>query len=99
MVKKPGDIMLDATNDLLIEDGDFVVADATEQHQNCLLLANKGDYKTQPMLGVGIFMYINDDEPQDMMREIRTQFTNDGMEITKMSVRLPSTVTIEAIYK
>ncbi|MBK6819834.1 MAG: hypothetical protein IPG85_09730 [Bacteroidetes bacterium] len=96
---KVQDILLDSFNDLIIENGDIKVGDSTEQHQTCLLLAAKGDYKQSPLVGVDIFHWLNDERPEDMMREIRIQFTNDGMRINKMEVDLPSKLTIDAPYK
>lgn len=95
---KVTDILLDSNNDLKIENGDFVMGDSTEQHQKCLLLAAKGDYKQFPLIGVDVFNWLNDDRPEDMMREVRIQFSNDGMRVNKMDVNYPSNIKIDATY-
>ena len=92
------DILLDADFDLKIEDGDLVFGDGTDQHQHCLLLAAKGDYKQFPSVGVDIFNWLNDDRSEDMMREVRLQLTQDGMKINKMEVVYPSNIKIDASY-
>lgn len=92
------DILLDTdTLDLQIVAGDFVVGDATEQNQHLLLLSNKGDYKQHPKVGVGINGFLLDEEQQDMMREIRSQFENDGMKVNKL-VYADGKLKIDAPY-
>ena len=39
------DFLLDNDNDVIIKNGDFVIGDATLQHQNHILLAQKGEFK------------------------------------------------------
>lgn len=95
---KVTDILLDSNNDLKIENGDFVMGDSTYQNQKCLLLAAKGDYKQFPLIGVDVFNWLNDDRPEDMMREVRIQFSNDGMRVNKMDVNYPSNIKIDATY-
>lgn len=92
------DILLDTeTLDLQIAAGDFVIGDATEQNQHLLLLANKGDYKQHPKAGVGINGFLLDEAPQDMMREIRSHFENDGMKVKKL-VYADGKLIIDAPY-
>ena len=92
------DILLDSNFDLKIENGDFVMGDGTDQHQHCLLMAAKGDFKQFPNVGVDVFNYLNDERPEDMMREIRLQLTQDGMKINKMELVYPSNIKIDATY-
>jgi len=92
------DILLDTdTLDLQIKAGDFVIGDATEQNQHLLLLANKGDYKQYPKVGVGINGFLLDEAEQDMMREIRSQFETDGMKVKKL-VYADGKIKIDAPY-
>ncbi len=94
-----GDILLTASFDLQIVAGDLAVGDGTAQHQQCLLLAAKGDYKQSPLIGVDLFRWLNDERPDDMMRELRLQFVADGMEINRLKLVPPSEITIDASYK
>lgn len=96
---RPQDILLDVeTMDLLVVDGDFVIGDSTAQHQKSLLLAAKGDYKWAPTSGVHLFSFINDERPEDMLREVRLQFAKDGMRINRLS-QSNYKITIDAEYK
>ncbi|MFS2189809.1 hypothetical protein ACCC92_24245 [Mucilaginibacter sp. Mucisp84] len=81
------DYMLDDTNDLRIENGDFVLGDSDLQHQKLLLFAEKGAYKQYPTTGVGIMSFLNDDSEADMLREIRLQFAQDGMQVDRLAYK------------
>lgn len=92
-----GDIILEDF-DLKIENGDLVVEDATAQHQELLLLSRKGDIKQSPRVGVDAFNQLLDDNPLDLMREIRLEFTRDGMKIEKMVQQPNGKINIKAFY-
>lgn len=80
------DILLDETGDLLIKDGDIVVGESTEQHQKHLLLAQKGDFRQHPQIGVGLSDFLNDDALRDLPAAIQKEFENDGMKVKKINV-------------
>lgn len=76
------DILLDAGSaDVKIDNGDFVVDESDGQHQEHLLVFQKGALKDEPQVGVGIENYLNDDDVDAMLRELRSQFENDGMAV------------------
>ena len=79
------DYLLDGNNDLLVENGDFVMGDSTLQNQNLLLWGAPGAYKQYPTVGVGVFNYLKDDNTDDMLRAIRQQFTQDGMTVNRLA--------------
>ncbi len=80
------DILLDMnTFDIAIENGDLVVGRSDEQHQELLLVATKGDFKQHPDVGVDIASFLNDDNVQEMLNEVRRQFTNDGMTVVSVN--------------
>ena len=56
------------------------------QHQRDILLADKGHYKESPETGVGALEYMNDNEPDRLLRSIRKEFTRDGMKVSKVSL-------------
>lgn len=72
-------------NNSLIVSG-LVVGEITRQNQSVLLLAEKGEIKESPLAGVGISNYLDDENTDDMMREIRSQFANDGMKVRKLEI-------------
>lgn len=74
------DILSGQDGDLLCEDGDLVIGDGTVQHQADLIASQKGEYKQDPLVGVGAEMFLLDDQ-YDLLREIRAQFERDGMQV------------------
>lgn len=75
------DLLLDENFDLQISGGDLAIGASTYQHQQCLLLADKGSFKQYPATGVGAINYLKDENPDDFLREVRQQFAADGMQV------------------
>ena|ERR1022692_3067775 len=93
------DFILGSDFDLVIENGDFKVDESTLQHQQLLLLANKGEIKQSPTDGVGINNYLLEDGGVDDLKHvIQEQFEGDGMEIHSMKINSLTDVFIGAIY-
>ena len=89
MTKRNG-ILLDETGDLQIKvkrdakgmiTGGLVTGDVTQQNQRTLLLAEKGEIKEAPLLGVGTASFLDDDNPSDYLREVRTNLRMDGQKV------------------
>lgn len=80
------DILLDPdNNDLLLDaSGNIKIGNSDEQHQALLLLFDKGSLKENPDTGVGAFKYLEAEQPEEFLREVRMQFTMDGMEINQI---------------
>lgn len=80
------DILLDIeTADIKIANGDFVTGKSDGQHQAHLLVFQKGALKDVPEVGAGIEDYLNDDDVDGMLREVRYQFENDGMVVNSVA--------------
>lgn len=75
------DLLLDENFDLQITAGDLTIGASTYQHQQCLLLADKGSFKQYLATGVGAINYLKDENPDDFLREVRQQFAADGMQV------------------
>ncbi|GIZ10290.1 hypothetical protein [Flavobacterium sp. UMI-01] len=93
-----GDLLLDDNLDLKIENGDFVVGESTAQHQKLLILADKTEFKEVPMRGVGARRFLEDSDPSNLAREIRTEFTTDGMTVNKIQIADDLTIQVDANY-
>lgn len=78
------DFLLDSDFDLMIKDGDFLLGESNQQHQQSILLAEKGAFKQHPTLGVGLFSFLKNENPNELLREIRLEFDNDGMKIKRI---------------
>lgn len=93
------DFLLDDDLDLLIsDDGDFVVGESTAQHQKILILADKTEFKDVPMRGVGARRYLEDSEPSNLAREIRTEFVADGMTVNRIKIADDLSIQLDANY-
>lgn len=92
------DILLNSDFDLDVADGDLVVGESTTQHQQLLLLTNKGDWKENPLIGVGASGFLKDEDESGLLQEIRIQFEKDGMEVNNISIE-SGEIKIDAQYK
>jgi hypothetical protein len=93
------DLILDTTFDLSFENGDFVIDESTEQHQELLLITNKGDWREDATIAVGVKRWLKDeDDGGDLTGEIKKEFEKDGMRV--QSIRLDDEgFKINAPYK
>lgn len=93
------DLLYDSTGDMAIEGGDLVVGDSTNQHIEDLVICRKGWYHFDPMIGVGLVDYVNDDIVEyEFVRNLRLELEADGVSIQKLSFD-NSKVSVEATYK
>ena len=92
------DLLLDENFDLQIVDGDLVIGESTRQHQQCILLLEKGENRQFPTIGVGIKNWLLEDFAQgDLVAEIKRNFEADGMTVLGVKFEKGCLVT-EAIY-
>lgn len=90
--------MLDDDGDLKIdENGEPVVGDVTAQNQRILIETNKGDLKLYPLIGVGAEDFIDNENYNDLLREIRLQFKKDGLKINLLEA-INNEIKIDAYY-
>ena len=94
----PKDIILTENLDLKIVNGDFVLGESTAQHQKILILSDKGEYKENPMRGVGARRYLEDGKPDTLAREIRQEFVADGMKVNAIKIGENGTIEGDAFY-
>lgn len=94
----PNDFLFDENMEPLIEDGDFVIGESTYQHQQFLLLAEKGDYKQFPTAGVASKRYLEREKPDDYARAIRQEFISDGMKVKTLNIAQDLQISIDAEY-
>jgi hypothetical protein len=93
------DVLYHTDGDLLIEDGDFVVGYSDDQHRDDIMMVDKGDYKEFPDLGVGIYKYLEAESMSDLLREIKVQFTADGMVVDEIKVLDTGKIAVDAKYE
>ncbi|MBL0144940.1 MAG: oxidase [Chitinophagaceae bacterium] len=59
----------------------MVIGRSDEQHQELLLMTNKGEWKEKPTMAVGLAGYLKDDDVNAALAEIKQEFERDGMEV------------------
>lgn len=93
------DYMETETGDLLIRGGDFVLTESTSQHEKDILIADKGQYKAFPTVGVGIDSWLNEDGGYvELSKVIQEQLEADGMRIGKMVIKSIDEIEINSEY-
>lgn len=90
-------IVLNDDLSVKIVNGSMVVDDTTYQNQKLLLLAEKGEFKYRPMRGVGTKRFLESSQPDELAREIRTEFITDGMKVNSITIE-ESDLIVNAEY-
>lgn len=93
------DILTDENDDLSARNGDFIVGKSNVQHQRHLIIADKGQYKQNPTIGVGAQGYLDDEDFQDLVRAIQKEITADGQQVKKLKIDANGKIIIEADFK
>jgi hypothetical protein len=94
------DFLLDIDEDIDIEADDLVIASSSDQqHREHLLLLEKGSLKQFPSAGVGLFKFLEGDDPGALLREIAVQFSADGMQVKQVGFDTNNQLIIEAPYQ
>lgn len=80
------DILLNTTRDLDVKDGDLVIGESTIQHQDLLIMTNKGEWKENPTIAVGAFEFLKDEDESGLLAEVKVQFERDGMRVKSVTM-------------
>lgn len=92
------DFIIDENNELAIDNGDFIIDESDVQNQQLLLISDKGDWKENPTVGVGIKRWLSDDEPAGLLAEIKKEFQRDGMKVKDLSLTDDKILNVDAHY-
>lgn len=88
------------TADLQIKNGDFVVGEATQQHQTDIVRAWKGWNHFSPTCGVGLERWLLDTEGAvALTRTIRSELERDGQTVDAVRLVQGQGILIEARYE
>lgn len=79
------DIILD-NYDIAIIDGDLAIDNSDAQQIDLLLQAGPGEWKQNPMRGVGVCRYIEQQDTGQLARRIHTELSADGMRIDAITI-------------
>ena len=92
------DILLDENEDLLIENGDFVIGDSNEQHIRHILRLAPGQNRMAPLLGANIIENLKGNLDGDFKRKIRIMLAMDGVTVNDVQIN-NGELNIDAIRK
>ena len=88
MATDNNDILIDADGDDIVKDGDVDIGDGTID--DCLIIfrTNKGDVKSDPLLGPNIIRMINAAQtPTEMKQELMLNLRMDAKEPKKLNIK------------
>lgn len=73
------DLKVDDTGDMVIENGDFVIAPSDSRHIRDILMSKPGDYKQYPLVGFNPYKRLNAKiDATTNNKDATTQLTADG---------------------
>lgn len=91
------DILTNELNELIIQEGDFVIESSEEQHIEAILRSEKGHWKESPMMGVGIVSEVNSTgRIENLEREIMLQLKVDDWQNVNLDLSDSENMLIEA---
>jgi hypothetical protein len=74
-------------SDIVINNGDFVLAESDQQHQADIIQAFKGNYKEFPLVGVGIDLYNHATvDESELGSVIKKQLEADGYVVNSITI-------------
>lgn len=74
-------ILIDDNGNIVVRSGSLAIGETTSQNQRIILEAEKGEIKEDPLLGVGVSSYLDDDDTSAFLREVRTNLRRDGQKV------------------
>jgi len=71
----------------LFADGDLITGECHHQNTYLMLMCEPGAFKEFPDAGVGVASYLEDDNTEALLRDIRLQFAADGMPVKEVKIK------------
>lgn len=84
--------------DLLVVDGDFSVYESDQRHIEHILVSEKGGWREWPVLGVGLFRFLNGvGTKNELQKKCRLQIQYDNMKVQRLTVTDLGKIDIQAV--
>lgn len=81
------DFLYDDTGDIAIDNGDLVLGEVSFQNVQEVILADRGWYKFNPFIGVGLINYLNDDYTElEFLTELKLNLEADGVTVSRIDM-------------
>lgn len=99
MNRKRTGIQITEEGDLSVKGGSLGFGDTLAQNEFAILMAQKGEFKLDPLLGVGIANMVGDNDVSQWKRRIRDAFREDGLALSDIEITESGSITsLEAHY-
>lgn len=93
------DLIKDTDGDVTIMADDLFIGTSDQQHQQDLIMTEKGAIKQFLDVGVGAVKYLEAEDPGDLLREISLQFTADGMQVDEVKILDDGRISVISNYE
>lgn len=80
------DFLINPEDGSLFANGDIRTGLSDNQHKRHLLICAKGSFKEFPATGVGAADFLESEDEAAFLREVRSQFTADGMTVRSIKM-------------
>ena len=81
-----GILLTQDTFDVIIKNGTLQTGDTNEQNAQIIILAEQGEFKEHPLLGVGLTKFLKSvGREREIVRAIRIQLALDGIKNPEIS--------------
>lgn len=80
------DCIIDENQDLLFENGDFLIDEASEQHIQLLFAAAQGEFKEYPVVGINLPQALHGNIDRTLDRTIRVQLEADEFTLSELNI-------------
>lgn len=91
------DLIFDTNDDLTITDGDFFIGQSDDQNIETILVAEKGQFYSSPLLGYGIYKRIMGPFRKNVERKaIREELRKDNYNVVVLEINENFEITVDA---
>lgn len=84
--------------DIILKDGVVTTGVSDELHQRDILISQMGWFKTAPNIGVGIDLFINEEDFSSLPYSVDVNFKKDNMQVNKIYFN-ESKLVVNAKYR
>ena len=99
MGRKRTGIQISGGGDLAVVGGSLGFGDTLAQNEYSILIAQPGEFKADPLLGVGIADMVGDNDVSLWKHKIREAFRLDGLSVSELEITGDGKITrLEAHY-
>jgi hypothetical protein len=92
------DVLFNFSDGTIFKNGDLNIGVCDDQNKTILLVCEKGSFKEFPSTCVGAGSYLETEDTDALIREVRAQFSADGMTVKSVSIDSDNKLRVDASY-